>query len=398
MDRFDVSTDLSGDAVNSVLLVTNAPTPYRIPLFNELNRLIGNNGFEFRVAFATKGYEHRRWEVDLDECKFDYVILDSRSFRLNGSAERTVFTYDGIGKAIRSFSPSVLIVPGFSVASARVCLASRLWHIPYLIWSGTIQRFGTKTPTWRTWQRTLVAHGASGAVAYGSKARSYLIDLGLLPEKVFLGINTVDTEYYRLGCLVRRKHLGLSYPRSLLFVGHLTPGKRIDLLLLALAYLAKKRTDFVLRIVGSGPEEARLRAMVSSLGISEFVTFEGFHQKSEVLDYLAHASCFLFPSEYDIWGLVLNEAMAAGVPCVASIHAGATADLISDGETGFAVDFLDSKKVSALVEWVLDNPNEARRIGETASSFVSEHATIQQSAAGFMRAISGVFNVQAKET
>ena len=125
------------------------------------------------------------------------------------------------------------------------------------------------------------------------------------------------------------------------------------------------------------------------------MTFEGFRQKSEVVEHLDRASCFLFPSEFDIWGLVLNEAMAAGLPCLASIHAGATADLIVDGVTRFAVDFIDSRKVSDLVEWILDNPREAKLIGDKASAFISEQATIQKSAVGFVGAISRLFQVKA---
>ena len=352
--------------------------------------MIRDQGFEFRVAFASRGYAHRRWEVDLDESKFDYVILDSNSFKLKGDAERTVFTYSGIGKAIRSFGPALLIVPGFSLASTKVCFLGKVRHIPYLIWSGTIKRFGAEDSTWRVWQKKAVVRGASGAIVYGHRARQYLIDLGLPAEKVFVGVNTVDTAYYAQCRQSSQRSASSTGPKSLLYVGHLTSGKRVDLILSAVAHLSSRRTDFVLRIVGTGSEERRLRAMVADLGIAKFVTFEGFRQKAEVLAYLAGANCFLFPSEYDIWGLVLNEAMAAGLPCIASMHAGATDDLIKDGESGFVVDFNDSRRVSDLLNWILDRPDEAKRIGERASAFVSKHATIRRSASGFMRAISQV--------
>ena len=85
------------------------------------------------------------------------------------------------------------------------------------------------------------------------------------------------------------------------------------------------------------------------------------------------------------------EAMAAGVPCISSVHAGATVDLIEDGVTGFAVDFSDTQRVADKFAWLLDHPEEGNALGQRASRFISEQVNISKSAGGFVEAIQNSF-------
>ncbi|GAI53781.1 unnamed protein product, partial [marine sediment metagenome] len=170
-------------------------------------------------------------------------------------------------------------------------------------------------------------------------------------------------------------------------VGYITKRKRLDKLFYVVKRLSIRRQDFVLQLVGSGPESQNLKNLAEDLHIADFVSFEGFKQKKEIPRYLAEADCFLFPSEYDIWGLVLVEAMSAGLPCISSIYAGATHDLIKDGVTGFAMDFSETEKVAERINWILENPELSKDIGQNASRFIAENVGIGKAAAGLVKAI-----------
>jgi glycosyltransferase involved in cell wall biosynthesis len=175
--------------------------------------------------------------------------------------------------------------------------------------------------------------------------------------------------------------------KNLLYVGYLVKRKRLDLLLKSIKILAKKRTDFILKIVGDGPEKENLAKLVDNLGIAKFVSFEGYKQKEELIKYYAEADCFLFPTDFDIWGLVLVEAMAAGLPCIASIYAGSTYDLIIEGITGFSADFCETKIIAEKIWWLLNHPEYSRKIADAASNFIHEKINLRESSYGFLGAI-----------
>jgi glycosyltransferase involved in cell wall biosynthesis len=373
---------------HNVLVISNIPTPYRIPLFNELNAQLGRLGIGFKVVFGALGYARRRWEIDMSQCEFAWEVLPAKKLPLT-DPERAVFTYPGLGCALRRDKPSLVIANGFSIASTKIWLRSWFRHTPYLIWSGAVNRPGEPDSLLRRRQRRSLVSRASGFIAYGTRAREYLVDLGADPSRIFIGINTVETSYFQVESARLRadKEASIGGPRRIVYVGTLEQGKRPDLLLHAVHMLARSRRDFVLDLVGSGPLERRLHELADHLAIANHVQFHGFQQRPDVARHLARAFCFVFPTGVDIWGLVLVEAMAAGVPCLASIHAGATPDLIRYGDTGFAVDFSDTRKVAEIINWLLDHPDEARAIGERASRFVAEEVNLAKSAAGFVAAI-----------
>jgi glycosyltransferase involved in cell wall biosynthesis len=144
--------------------------------------------------------------------------------------------------------------------------------------------------------------------------------------------------------------------------------------------------------VGDGADRVRLEEYVTENRLVDFVKFHGFKQKADIALFLAQSDCFLFQTDFDIWGLVLVEAMSAGLPCIASIHAGATHDLIKDGVTGFAMDFSKTEEVVDKINWILENPELSKEIGQNASCFIDENVNIEKAAAGFAKAIhEGLF-------
>ncbi len=380
----------SSQRENKILLVTNIPTPYRIPLFNELKEQLERKGLGLKVVFGALGYARRKWAVDMSQCKFEYEVLPSRNL-YSSNPEKSSFTYSGLYGVISKENPSVIITNAFSIATTKLWWRSWFKKTDYIIWSGAIHRKDKSDSFVRKLQRKILIRRAAGFIAYGTKAKEYLVSLGSQRNKVEIGINTVDTQFYKSEC---RKLRGNLIPndsqKHLLYVGHLSPRKNVFRALKVINYLAKLRSDIILDIVGDGTDRIRLEKYVTENRLTDFVKFHGFKQKADIALFIAQSDCFLFPSEYDIWGLVLVEAMSAGLPCIASIHAGATHDLIKDGVTGFAMDFSDTERVAERINWLLDNPEHSKEIGQNASRFIAENVSIEKSAAGFVKAISEV--------
>src|SRR4030065_2910626 len=80
---------------NKVLIITNIPNPSRIALFNQIKKKLNAFSCEFKVIFGSSGYERRKWDIDLKDCKFDKQILNSNKIKL-GNIEKVMFTYKGL--------------------------------------------------------------------------------------------------------------------------------------------------------------------------------------------------------------------------------------------------------------------------------------------------------------
>jgi glycosyltransferase involved in cell wall biosynthesis len=370
----------------TIFLVTNAPTPYRLPLYNEVAHQLREKGLSLKVLFGVSGYARREWEVNWGSANFEYEVLGGRVLHV-GAKEFYLFMYPGLLRRIRSERPAAVIVGGYSPATILVRLCRKFSRTPFIIWSGEIQSRSWLRDSVRRW---LVA-GASAFIAYGSAAKQHLELLGADPNRVAVAINTVDTRFFGAQFAQRSNGQEKSLPHLLVCVSGLVERKQIDALIRVAQHLLSRRNDFQVVIIGNGPDRAKLEAYARHLEVSDVVTFAGFQQRGEIARTLANARCFLFPTAFDIWGLVLVEAMAAGVPCIASIKAGATKDLIENGKTGYAVDFSDTAAVCGHIERLLDQPEHASAVGAAAHALVTNRASLAASAQGFVRALEFVF-------
>ena len=369
-----------------VVIVTNVPNPYRIPLFNEIHSQLLHRGIELKVLFGAENYSRRKHRLNLAECSFTYDFLDSPKYHF-GNEEKTYFTYKGMMRALEIENADCIVMSGFSMGTTRLWLQSFFKKTKYIIWSGAIKHPGRNDSFLRRLQRRFISARAKSFIAYGSLASNYLKELGVPEAKIHIAINTVDTAFFSAETRAIRQSLTPSPPTRFTYIGYLSARKNVKLLLEIINELSVERKDFILDIIGDGEDKPNLEKFVQNHGLSEFVQFHGFRQKAELPAFLARSNCFLFQTDFDIWGLVLNEAMAAGLTCISSVNAGATIDLVKDGERGFIVNFRDKESIKAKIRWVIENPEKAREMGENARVFIEREASLQVSANGFVSAV-----------
>ncbi len=368
----------------SVVVITNIPNPYRIPLFNELNSQLTDIGIGFSVIFGAISYKRRKFKLNLNDSEFNYLCLKSAKFNL-GNSEKTIFTYKELFAVLRKLQPEKIIIIGFSIGTLKLWIRSFWNKTPIIIWSGSILGKTKNYSHLKTIFRKIISKRISGFIAYGTQAKKYLESLGIDEKKIKIAINTVDTDFFFTETIKIRKMIHKSSRKKFLtYIGYLVPRKGVKQLLDIISILKKERKDFILEIIGDGSDRKSLEEYVIKKNISRYVNFIGFKQKDELPKYLARSNCFLFQTNFDIWGLVLNEAMAAGVPCISSINAGATFDLIVEGKTGFAINFEDTEQVVERINWILNNAKKAEVIGKSASDYIKDNANIKKSVEGFM--------------
>jgi len=148
---------------------------------------------------------------------------------------------------------------------------------------------------------------------------------------------------------------------SILCVAHLYPRKNVATLLAAMTRLSNQA---VLRVVGTGPDLARLERRARELGLGRRVEFLGHVAFDRLAGEYRRADIFCLPSRQEGFGIVFLEAMAAGLPIVAA-RAAAVPELVSDGESGILVAPDSPGDLAAALDRLLSDPGERRRMGET---------------------------------
>jgi glycogen(starch) synthase len=178
----------------------------------------------------------------------------------------------------------------------------------------------------------------------------------------------------------------------LLFVGRLRIRKGVEVLLAALARLVRRFPAVRLKVAGDGEHRGELLARTAALGVGSRVSFLGRADGGQVRALLAGARALVVPSIYEGMPLVVLEAMAAGVPVVASAVSGIP-EVVLDGETGWLVPPEDPAALAAVLAAVLADPAEARRRGEAGRVRAAEHFRPAVAAARWEEEIVGTMNV-----
>ncbi len=197
------------------------------------------------------------------------------------------------------------------------------------------------------------------------------------PAKITVIPLGVDADRFRpIDKVEARRQLGFSDERIILFVGRIEALKGVDILINAAAMLESDIECSVLIVGGddaSRAEVAELQTLASDLGIGHRVAFVGAVDHDKLPLFYNAADVCVVPSHYESFGLVAVEAMACGIPVVASRVGGLTGT-VKDGETGYLIPLLCPEPFAERLEMLLDNESLRRNLGEAAVEAVARYS------------------------
>jgi len=329
-------------------IVQTHPVQYLAPWFRYLTARCPQ--IDVTVLYASRpqpaqqgtGFDHAfEWDTPLfDGYKWTLVreSVDSDDF---ASGSYRGLDVSGIGAALEETRPDVILVPGWhSVSLTRAIAWARARGVP------VIYRGDTNAHTGPSGWRRLLWHAKSRALlasydaflSVGRRSRQFLTSHGARPARIFASPHAVDNDGFAAAAdldpdtrAAMRARLGArSQDFVVLFVGKLEGRKRpID----AVRAVAALGPNAVLAVAGSGPLEHDVRCEAARLGVR--LSLLGFVNQTQLGAVYAAADCLTLPSAADeTWGLVVNEAMATGLPAVVSEHVGCGPDLVVAGQTG----------------------------------------------------------------
>ncbi len=307
--------------MTTLALVVNEPPPYRIPVFN---RVAAHPGMHLHVIFCCRREPNREW--DLPTIAFDHQFLRERITTVNG---RYIHNNPDVLAALSRIRPDAVIGHGFTPTRLYAMpwwLASSRPYIPMT--DGTLRSEQVLGPLHRRLRRWTYGR-AHAAIAASQGGLALLQSYGVPRAACFQSCLCVANERFRPLARPEAAHW------DFLFCGRLEAAKRPSFALEVAAQASRRlRRKTRLLFVGSGSMMAGLQAQAAACANEVETFFHGFASQAELPRLYRSANLFLFPTEADVWGVVANEACAAGLPVIVSPHAGVAGELIVDGSNG----------------------------------------------------------------
>jgi glycosyltransferase involved in cell wall biosynthesis len=212
----------------------------------------------------------------------------------------------------------------------------------------------------------------------GTRQARYLARFGVKSERMTVAQMTVDVSAIRRFCATDREGLRLAArarwgisadARIALYVGRLEDYKGIDVLLAAFSRFAEKEKDARLVIAGDGS----LRGQIETIAANpeRGVVYLGRLSGDDVLRAYLAADLVVLPSLFEPWGLVVNEAMACGLPVIVSDRVGCADDLIRHGETGLVVGAGSETELASAIGQLAQDEPVRHRMGQAAERLIS---------------------------
>src|SRR5262249_12011474 len=318
------------------------------------------------------------WDIPLLE-GYDWELLPNarRKPTLRGFLNSST---PSIKSALERFQPDAAIITGWqSLPLIQATIACIRLGIPRVV-RGESNDLRQRPLPVRLMHRALL-NRFDAMLAIGKMNRTFYLGYGISPERMFGCPYFVDNDRFQQQ-IIKDKAQSQDFRSSwripesstcFLFAGKLEPKKRIMDLMRAMEAAGKKCQPFHLLVAGTGEQMDEARGFAEAA--KRPVTFAGFLNQTEITRAYAAADCLVLPSDYgETWGLVVNEAMACGLPAIVSDRVGCGPDLVEDRVTGAVFPFGD---VEALARWVVQfasNRSQLEQMGAAARERVKAYS------------------------
>ncbi|MED4047505.1 glycosyltransferase family 4 protein [Priestia megaterium] len=338
-----------------VALVTSIKAPYRIL---QMENVVKNSGLDLTIYYTESGKEDRDWEVMGSNLFKEVFLKKVINFKRYGSLNK------GLLPIVKH--NEVVIIGGYEKPSyILLALICKIFKKPYaLVHDGiSCNRINENERFVKRRFKDFVIKNSKGIWGNGKVSELYFRENFNYPkEKIYNQYLTVDgttINQLKSDRLYIRKKLRQNYGISddaiiIQYSGRLVKIKNLESVIKAINLLDRK--DIVLLITGDGVERERLEKVSKELGVKLIVA--GFiNNQKELFKHYFMSDIFILPSILEPWGLVVNEAMFAGLPVIVSNICGCSLDLVKEGENGYIIQPDDIDDIAYKIQDMLSNKN-----------------------------------------
>lgn len=353
-----------------VVLVTNFPSYHQVDVFNQINRYIKKYPeILFQVFYLRKLTPGRQWKA-LPALKHDYYFV--KEWRIHNH----FYLNPNFFNVLLRYSPTRCIITQYASIAMQLLMYYCNWKkIPWIFWSESPGVEHTELPIIKDEKlRRLLRHIAIIPIRKGPEQ---IWGIGKRAVKQFTDLTNVsrvvNVPYFlNQTTLQNIKRCSKNKPLKFLFAGKFIYRKGIDIFLKAIEILIKKGKEFEVMLVGDGPGKELIKPKLDH--IAKYVKHEGFKEISEMPEIFTACDVLVCPSRYDGWGMIVAEAMAAGMPVISTMQTGAAIDMVQNGVNGI---LLSEPRVDLLVEAMeifIKKPELIIKMGLNARKMASRYS------------------------
>lgn len=343
--------------------------PYHLVRAEAAANRLADHGIDLIAVQIAHGEATRDWKIS-EHNQHNFRVVTLAGDPAMTLDDRTPSHWPQLRDLFESNPPLGVSIAGYDRPEMRAALSwCRGNGTPSVLMSET--KWNDSARPW--WKQVVLRHlvGKAGAgLVSGTLAAEFVNRLGMASERIFQPYGVIDNALFREAARRRDSSEGKYFIACCRLIE-----SRKNLSILLAAYAAYQRTcpDFWrLVICGDGEDGERYRQQVKELGIEPWVRFAGFLQAEELAEIYAGAGALVHPAKQEAWGLVVNEAMAAGLPVLVSKACGCAIDLVREGDNGFTFAPDDVSGLIDLLTRVSTMSVEARdAMGERSAEMIA---------------------------
>ena len=360
-----------------IAFVSEIPTPYRLPVYELIRK---ETGVTCDFYFCATSQSDRHWNLNETD-RDSYQVLRGWRFEKKGKNLQAIFVNPTIIAKLWQGKYDLAIIGGWAQPTMLLAIATCvLRRIPYVIHSEShsLKPRGILKKFMRKLIPGIPIRLAKAFFVTGTQAKNYIESFSGKRTRVFYFPNTIDVEYYckestRLQNkkAVLRNELSLPGHHNLIFVGRLVHVKGVLDLIKAFAIAAENLPDWGLLIIGQGPLKPKIVNEMQHKSWKDLVTIVPYIDPKELIRYYVGSSVFVLPSHDEPWGVVVNEAMACGLPLILADRVGSAADLLVDGENGRRFTAGNIDQLAVCIKEVCSDESLRNNMANKSSEIIS---------------------------
>ena len=336
--------------MKSVIYATNASAPYKVGMLNALSKRIP----ELLAIYLTPQEYMRKWSDPLADSEHAYIQLNAAKLNILTMETAQYFSLRFLFTLLTQRPKAVIFAPYSQIVFMLGFVICKLRGIPALIWyeshesssiaPSLLRRFGK-------FVRKLVLCNASAIVVPGKLAKTSALNIGVHSQKIFLAPHSIRNELFSEAFINYSPSSGFvaisryikNYDRVLIYVGQFVARKNLDLLISTFIKVKSDLGNCCLILIGDDPEKITTK--------NPDILVAGFLEGQDIARVLHLSNGLVLPSLVEVWGLVVNEAAAAGLPVIVSTSCGAH-EVVHDHITGYHFEARDAHSLAgALRKW-----------------------------------------------